>query len=143
MADVSVNKDTDLPLMANIDCILVRHYMMQLLFDFDDETVVGEAIIFCQDVQENKDDINESSEFEMLLDHRHIEFVEVSELQDCASELELISSSFESRKDLNLMNSCFQKSTTPLAFKTEEWCLRIWKEGISSAKDFPNVIKIK
>ena len=142
MADVSVNKDTDLPLMANVDCIRVRHYMMQLLFDFNEEIVFGEAIIFCQDLEEIEDDTNERTNFELLLDQRHIEFTEVSELKDFTSEFELILSSFESRKDLNLMKSCFQKTTSPLMFKTDDWCLRIWKEGIFNAKDFPKVIKI-
>ena len=143
MADQPVDKEMDLPLMANVEEIRVRHYMMQLSFDFDNETVTGEAIIFCQQSSQLKSKQNDTDKnFELILDHRHIDFLQVSEVTDCCSELELILSTFESRKDLNIMKSCFQKPVKSLKFVTEEWCLRIRKEGVSDIKDFPMVVKI-
>ena len=110
MANQPVDKEMDLPLMANVEDIRVRHYMMQLSFDFDNETVTGEAIIFCQNSQSKGNQNDTEKNFELILDHRHIDFLQISEVNDCASELELILSNFESRKDLNIMKSCFRRA---------------------------------
>merc|ERR1712051_898441 len=99
----------DLPLTANVEEIRVRHYMMQLLFDFDEATVRGEALLFCQSPStiQNNEEHKESIEntFEMILDHRHLDLTEVSEVIDSSSEFELIMSDFKNRKDLSLMKS--------------------------------------
>ena len=77
MDNQAVDKDMDLPLMANIEEIRVCHYMMQLLFDFDEDTVIGEVLLFCQSTIQNNKELKERGEstFEMILDHRHIDFV--------------------------------------------------------------------
>ena len=146
MDNQAVDKDMDLPLTANVEEIRVRHYMMQLLFDFDEATVRGEALLFCQSPStiQNNEEHKERIEntFEMILDHRHLDFTEVSEVIDSSSEFELIMSDFKNRKDLSLMKSCFQKPLRPLKFLTEEWSLRIWKESVSNATEFPGIIKI-
>ncbi|XP_072019031.1 aminopeptidase O-like [Amphiura filiformis] len=50
------------------------------------------------------------------------------------------------RNDFATRNKKFVESTThtgrPLQFAVEPWCVRIWKEGVTEAKNFPSCIKI-
>ena len=138
---MSVDQDMDLPLMANIDDTRVQHYMMHLTFDFPEEIVRGQSIMF---FKHNDSNVNaQNLPFEVILDCRHLEFADVSEIIGADTETQAILDCFESRKSLDKYKTFFSCNTSPMDFSAEEWKLRIWKNEITDPLQFPTVIKVK
>ena len=137
MSEQTIDKDLDLPLMANVEDIRVQHYMMRLSFDFESDTVEGEAILFCIHLDHNA---VKNPSFEFFLDCRHIDFTDVSQVLDIDKEKDMILSSFEPRKSLEMIKSCFQKQTSRLNFTTDPWSLRISRSD--QQLHFPQVFRI-
>ena len=142
---MEVDEEKDLPLMANADEIRVKHYMINLSFDFKSQTVHGDCILFCQPVGDDHltlDRNGTDQEFLMVLDARHILTSSVKEVIHQPHEAEKILTDFEPRKNLNSMKFWFGKPCQPISFKDEKWCLKIWKSNVKSKLDFPRVIRI-
>ena len=85
----NVDKNLDLPLMANVEEVRVKHYMMRLKFDFAHDVVFGEAVIFCE---------NKADKFrEIVLDARHLNVASVWEVSNSEELAKTIIMNFESR----------------------------------------------
>ena len=135
---MEVNEEKDLPLMANADEIRVKHYMLNLSFDFASKTVQGQCILFCQPVKEKKT----NEDFSLVLDARHILTSFVGEVTHEPHEAEQILTDFEQRKSLSAMKHWFNKPCKPICFEDESWSLKIWKANVKSNLQFPRAVKI-
>ncbi len=138
-----VDEDNDLPLMANADEIRVRHYKLKLEFDFDTHRVKGSAIIFLQPLVAR----DCQSDFEVILDCRHLDVSSVQEVEVCQpfakiEDLFLNEKAKWSDRQI-LFDPWFDSSRTldTLRFKLEPWCVRVTKASVSTAFDFPRVIR--
>ena len=114
-----VDKNLDLPLMANVDKVRVKHYMMILKFNFEKDIVLGEALLFLED-KSDQDQFRE-----IVLDARHLENVSVHEVLNCEDQASALIDNFELRKDEQVMSEYFTKKISALDFDMEPWCIRV------------------
>ena len=135
---MDVNEENDLPLMSNTDAIRVKHYMLDLSFDFESQTVKGQSILFCQPLMNSEAE----SHFTFILDARHLITSKVEEVAHEPYEVHTILTDFKSRKNQDEMVKWFKKPTSSLSFQDEDWCLKIWKSTVKNPEEFPKVVKI-
>ena len=62
--DPSLNRSKDLPLMANVDDVLVKHYILDLDVDFEKRVISGTIVLFVEPAAPDKTDCD----FQMCLD---------------------------------------------------------------------------
>ena len=137
---MDVNEEKDLPLMSNTDEIRVKHYMLNLAFDFDTQTVEGQSIIFCQALINDK---TRKDKFTFILDARHLCTSKVEEIDCQPDEVDKMLTDFEYRKSQDEMKNWFNKATkNTLSFEDTDWSLNIWKPTVTNPQEFPKVIKI-
>lgn len=141
MADVEINVDKDLPLMANASDIRIRHYMFRFEFDLVKKFVSGTALVFLDPLT----DVVKDFDFEVVLDARHLFFESVSQVECDPDEVDVICKSFSKRRCYDTFKLWFDRldSNANLNFKTEPWCLRISKAGVKCAAHFPRVVRIQ
>ena len=138
---MNVNEDNDLPLMSNTEAIRVKHYMLDLSFDFESHTVEGQCILFCQPMV-NCENVVENH-FTFILDARHLLTSNVEEVTHEPDEVHTMLTDFKCRKNKDEMDKWFKKPTKrSLSFQDEDWCLKIWKPTIQRSEEFPKVVKI-
>ena len=132
---MEVDREKDLPLMANGDEIRVRHYMLKLYFDMEKEIVQGQAIMFCDTNISNK------NPKEFILDCKDLITTSVYEIVGDDDEFNQILNSFDIRSEKIQMDKWFHKSRRPLEFKSEPWCLRIFDKPDSTI--FPRIFYVE
>jgi len=144
-----VDKQTDLPLMANFEQIQAAHYLIDLKCDMDSKVFEGDVIIFFKPIRLAQDC------YECILDCCDINVLEVSEViydhSELPSECETVQNqkrisnswkTIESTKsDKNVMTKWTMKQNIPLQFKYDDWSLHIFKK--EEDPNFPRVIQIK
>ena len=114
--DQSVDKELDLPLMANVEDYRIRHYMMKLSFNFNPCFVQGESIIFFENISGVSQDF--------IIDQRHLHITSVKKVDICHLEVQKIQD-FKHRKDFNFIQKMYQVPVIGLEFTQEDWSLRI------------------
>ena len=62
--DSNLNRTKDLPLMANVDDVLVKHYILDLDVDFEKRVISGTIVLFIEPTKPDKTDCD----FQMCLD---------------------------------------------------------------------------
>ena len=136
-----VDQEKDLPLMANAEEIRIRHYMLKLQFDLELEIVQGESIMFCDT------HISSSKEYpkEFILDCKDLEIIAVNEiLEEAGNDDERskeIFDQFDNRSCKIQFRNWYDKKRSQLSYKSEPWCVRIYKNEIN--EEFPKIVHIQ
>ena len=132
-----VDQEKDLPLMANAEEIRVRHYMLKLQFDLELEIVNGESIMFCDTHISSSEDPKE-----FILDCKDIEIIAVNEILEAGDEeSKEIFDQFDKRCCRIQFRNWYDKKRSQLSYKSEPWCVRIYKNDINEA--FPKIVHIQ
>ena len=144
--DTKWDKSDDLPLMANVDEVLVHHYILDLSVKFSEKIMKGNIVLFLEPRNEEVT----KKQFQMTLDSSLVNIESVSEvaLPDdykvtfCGQE-----TSSSGVQNGFLGNILGDKSHTPLPFKglsysVYGWCVQIWKPE-ATGKAWPRCVWIK
>lgn len=164
--------ENDLPLMSNTRDVLVYHYILDLTCHLENEFMKGCIVMFldpkpshCDNQQvfsthqyqsllekhsqstqhslENSSD-NCSSHFILTLDAYMLNICKVSEVILTVTEV----GKLEALKGQDVLDTqdCYlsylNKETQDLSFEVDTWSLKIRKNGVANAFDFPRIIKI-
>ena len=138
----------DLPLMANVDEVLVTHYVLNLEVSFDEKVMSGDITLFLKPATQ----CVLQRQFQLCLDCSlvQIEFVEEINLMD---DFSVKYYGTEQQCDFSSYpNDVFQvdkfKQTpvalpyTLLPYAVRNWCMRIWKPR-KLGRSWPRCIRIK
>ena len=152
--DTNWDKSDDLPLMANVDEVLVHHYILDLSVKFNEKIMKGNIVIFLKPRNEEVT----KKQFQMTLDSSLVNIESVSEvaLPDdykvtfCGhkqSSLLAQDTSSSGAQNGFLGDILGDKSHTPLPFKglsysVYGWCVQIWKPD-ATGKAWPRCVWIK
>ena len=144
----SWDSSNDLPLMANVDEVLVTHYILDLRVEFNEKIMKGSIVVFlepCNDEVRKK-------QFQMTLDSTLVNIESVSEV--------IIPGDFKVRPFTDqgaslswqrctgfLENFLGNKAQNPLPYKglnysVYGWCVRIWKPG-AKEQSWPKCVWIR
>lgn len=148
--------ESELPMMANVDDILVKHFVLQLSCDLDKQTLSGSITLFLapnpnatkgSKIKSNKSKSPGSSgskNFELVLDHSQLSVTSVEEIKVPETQLKQTfdCSPVNFKQKLPHYKKCLDSPSSPLKFRTEEWCIKIHKPGVNSADNFPRVVRI-
>lgn len=148
------NNSDDLPLMANVDEVLVNHYILDLSVEFSEKIMKGSIVLFLEPRNEEVT----KRQFQLTLDSTLVNIESVSEVvlpqdfkltffgdeQNIPSTQEASSSGVFNGFLGNILGDNTQK---PLPFKglpysVYGWFVRIWKPG-ATGKAWPRCIWIK
>ena len=148
------DKSDDLPLMANVDEVLVYHYILDLSVRFNEKIMKGNIVLFLEPRNEEVT----KKQFQMTLDSSLVNIESVSEvaLPDdykvtfCGhKQNSLLAEDISSSGAQNgfLGDILGDKSHTPLPFKglsysVYGWCVQIWKPD-ATGKAWPRCVWIK
>lgn len=152
--DTNWNKSDDLPLMANVDEVLVHHYVLDLSVKFSEKILKGNIVLFLEPRNEEVT----KRQFQMTLDSTLVNIESVSEVvlpedfevsfcghrQDSLLTQETSSSGVQNGFLGNILGD---KTRTPLPFKglsysVYGWCVQIWKPD-ATGKAWPRCVWIK
>ena len=152
--DTNWDKGDDLPLMANVDEVLVYHYILDLSVKFNEKIMKGNIVLFLEPRNEEVT----KKQFQMTLDSSLVNIESVSEvaLPDdykvtfCGhKQNSLLAEDISSSEAQNgfLGDILGDKSHTPLPFKglsysVYGWCVQIWKPD-ATGKAWPRCVWIK
>ena len=134
MTTEEVDLEKDLPLLANVDDVRVRHYMFKFTPDFETKTFSTEVILLLEVLRET------SEAMEMVLDARDIRVKSVQSInypeEDTA---EKTADSFELRKDEDNFEKWFSyPRSNDLTYQANPWSINIK----TSKSIFPSAIYI-
>ncbi|KAL9973834.1 hypothetical protein ACROYT_G020340 [Oculina patagonica] len=152
--DTNWNKSDDLPLMANVDEVLVYHYILDLSVKFSEKIMKGNIVLF---LEPRNEDVTKKP-FQMALDSTLVNIESVSEVflpedfevsflgqrQDSLLTQETSSSGVQNGFLGNILGD---KTHTPLPFKglsysVHGWCVQISKPD-ATGKAWPRCVWIK
>ncbi|XP_054628808.1 aminopeptidase O isoform X1 [Dunckerocampus dactyliophorus] len=166
--ELDLNPDTDdLPLCANTNHILVRHYALDLTVHFDRKVISGSVVVFLEPTASAEDASNLSetigsspqSDFTLVLDCcdlnvSKVEQVDVASLSaafpgvspnDLVHKLVSMPSTHW-RQQQELFSTCSrapaERDGGSLQFCTDRWSLQVWKRGVSSPRAFPQTLRV-
>ncbi|GAB6019176.1 Leukotriene A-4 hydrolase [Chamberlinius hualienensis] len=122
------NESSDLPLLANVDDVMVDHYILVLKCDFSNKRFVD-----C-DVYVYLTPVDERRPFLLILDSKDIVVNSVKEIEACES---LSTVSFNS----DIVQKLSQCKSIDLEYNVEPWCVRIWKAS-EHGQTWPRVVRI-
>ena len=148
------DKSEDLPLMANVDEVLVRHYILDLSVKFSEKVMKGSILLL---IEPRNEEVTQR-QFQMTLDSTLVNIESVSEVV-LPNDFELKFYGKEQNGGLNpeasssgifngfLGNILSDKTQKPLPFKglpysVYGWFVRIWKPN-ATGKTWPRCIWIK
>ena len=148
------DKSEDLPLMANVDEVLVRHYILDLSVKFSEKVMKGSILLL---IEPRNEEVTQR-QFQMTLDSTLVNIESVSEVV-LPDDFELKFYGKEQNGGLNpeasssgilngfLGNLLSDKTQKPLPFKglpysVYGWFVRIWKPD-ATGKTWPRCIWIK
>ena len=148
------DKSEDLPLMANVDEVLVRHYILDLSVKFSEKVMKGSILLL---IEPRNEEVTQR-QFQMTLDSTLVNIESVSEVV-LPDDFELKFYGKEQNGGLNpeasssgilngfLGNILSDKTQKPLPFKglpysVYGWFVRIWKPN-ATGKTWPRCIWIK
>ncbi|XP_061756529.1 aminopeptidase O isoform X1 [Nerophis ophidion] len=170
--NVDPTPDTDdLPLCANTKHILVRHYALDLTVHFRRKVISGSVVLFLEPVAPAEHTINSAapqadniessshSDFTLVLDCcdlnvSKVEPVDVAPLSVafpgvCTDDLIHKLASMPSadwRQQQELFSECSrapaEQDDGSVRFCTDRWSLQVWKQGVSSPREFPRALRI-
>ena len=159
-------ESADLPLMANVDEVLVTHYILDLDVSFGKKIIEGSIVLFLRPANEEA----KSRNFQLCLDSTLVSVgaVEEIELPDdfkvhfhketcCCQDTTPVSSESiepEPYTDISNCKSCSflhdlrntsyresQLKFKKLEYSLHGWCIRIWKEGDEN-NQWPECVRI-
>lgn len=152
--DTTWDKSDDLPLMANVDEVLVHHYILDLSVKFSEKIMKGNIVLFLEPRNEEVT----KKQFQMTLDSSLVNIESVSEValpddyevtfcghkQNNPLTQEACSSGLQNGFLGNILGD---NSHTPLPFKglsysVYGWCVQIWKPE-ATGKAWPRCVWIK
>ena len=152
--DSNWDKSDDLPLMANVDEVLVYHYILDLSVEFNEKIMKGNIVLFL----EPRNDVVTKKQFQMTLDSSLVNIESVSEVslpddykvtfcgrkQNSPLTQETTPSGVQNGFLGNILGD---KTHTPLPFKglpysVYGWCVQIWKPD-ATGKAWPRCVWIK
>lgn len=152
--DSNWDKSDDLPLMANVDEVLVHHYILDLSVKFSEKIMQGNIVLF---LEPRNEDVTKR-QFQMTLDSTLVNIESVSEVvlpedfqvafcghkQNGHLTQETTSSGVQNGFLGNILGD---KTHTPLPFKglsysVYGWCVQIWKPD-ATGKAWPKCVWIK
>ena len=152
--DTNWDKSDDLPLMANVDEVLVYHYILDLSVKFSEKIMKGNIVLF---LEPRNEEVTER-QFQMTLDSTLVNIESVSEVvlpEDfevtfCGHKQDNLLSEETSSSGVQngfLGNILGDKTHTPLPFKglsysVYGWCVQIWKPD-AVGKAWPRCVWIK
>ena len=148
------DKSDDLPLMANVDEVLVHHYILDLSVKFSEKIMKGNIVLFLEPRNEEVT----KKQFQMTLDSSLVNIESVSEVA-LPDDYEVTFCGHEQSNPLTqeacssglqngfLGNILGDNSHTPLPFKglsysVYGWCVQIWKPE-AAGKAWPRCVWIK
>ena len=152
--DTTWDKSDDLPLMANVDEVLVHHYILDLSVKFSEKIMKGNIVLFLEPRNEEVT----KKQFQMTLDSSLVNIESVSEVA-LPDDYEVTFCGHEQNNPLTqeacssglqngfLGNILGDNSHTPLPFKglsysVYGWCVQIWKPE-ATGKAWPRCVWIK
>lgn len=147
-SDSKWDTSNDLPLMANVDEVLVTHYVLNLEVSFDEKVMSGDITLFLKPATQ----CVLQRQFQLCLDCSlvHIESVEEINLRDDFSvkyygtEQQCDCSSYPN--DIFQVDKFKQIPValpyTFLPYAVRNWCMRIWKPR-KLGRSWPRCIRIK
>ena len=125
-----VDRNKDLPLMANANDIRARHYLLKL--NPKDRIFECEVILFFEPLTDEKLDLD----FECVLDCCDLNF-------EVVEEILIFGGNLNYGKSKHFVETCFLLPRKRLRFRVEEWAIRITKPGCKSANQFPKMVYLK
>ena len=152
--DTNWDTSEDLPLMANVDEVLVHHYILDLSVKFSEKTMKGNIVLFLEPRNEEVT----KRQFQMTLDSTLVNIESVSEVvlpEDfevtfCSHKQDSVltqGASSSGEQNGFLGNILGDTTHTPLPFKglsysVYGWCVQIWKPD-ATGKAWPRCVWIK
>lgn len=150
----TMTNENDLPLVSNVNDILVSHYMFNFSCSFNDKQFQSSAILFLKPVTKKNEHCacfgqaknsivspsslhtkeNFKNPFKVILDCHKICVNDVEEISLNCSELENL-------KYVGIDPVSFA-SSGKLNFVTDKWSLKIWKDINTCKLCFPKLIRI-
>ncbi len=145
-SDSKWDTSDDLPLMANVDEVLVTHYVLNLSVNFSDKVMNGDITLFLKPAT----DIVTQRQFQLCLDCSlvDIESVEEIDLKDDFSVKQYgDNTSYSSYPSDVFQVDKFKKVPvalpyTLLPYAVRNWCVRIWKP-YKLGRTWPRCVRIK
>lgn len=152
--DTNWDKSDDLPLMANVDEVLVHHYVLDLSVKFNEKIMKGNIVLF---VEPRNEEVTKK-QFQMTLDSSLVNIESVSEValpddykvtfSGHKQNSLLAQDTSSSGAQIGFLGDILgDKSHSPLPFKglsysVYGWCVQIWKPD-ATGKAWPRCVWIK
>lgn len=160
--------DKDLPLLANTDDILVSHYCLELACSFEERRMTGYVVVFLESTDKKVNDsvsefnnsgkVNSAEQpvitkkkmshngeetkkpFNVIFDACDISVHSVQEvlMVETFQLSNLINKEYYQR----LRSAAICAKKLPIHYTVGKWCIKIWKDDVFLAKNFPKVLMI-